>query len=135
MWLALAIGFVKRYNLMKNAMWQLIIVSVGCILWDVFTGWHGWSVDYVLPAVCMVILLSMFIITKVQRNTAREYMIYFVMAAGYGVLLPLILLLTGVVKFQLVCSICVVACFLFLAALVIFKGKEFREEMHKKFHV
>ena len=91
--------------------------------------------DYVLPAVCMVILLSMFIITKVQRNTAREYMIYFVMAAGYGVLLPLILLLTGVVKFQLVCSICVVACFLFLAALVIFKGKEFREEMHKKFHV
>ena len=24
---------------------------------------------------------------------------------------------------------------LFLAALVIFKGKEFREEMHKKFHV
>ena len=51
--------------------------------------------DYVLPAVCMVILLSMFIITKVQRNTAREYMIYFVMAAGYGVLLPLILLLTG----------------------------------------
>ena len=82
MWLALAIGFVKRYNLMKNATWQLIIVSVGCILWDVFTGWHGWSVDYVLPAVCMVILLSMFIITKVQRNTAREYMIYFVMAAG-----------------------------------------------------
>lgn len=135
MWLALAIGFVKRYNLMKNAMWQLIIVTVGCILWDAFTGWHGWSVDFVLPSVCMVILLSMFIITKVQRNTAREYMIYFVMAGGYGVLLPLILLLTGAVKFQLISTICVVVCFLFLAALVIFKGKEFREEMHKKFHV
>lgn len=135
MWLALAIGFVKRYNLMKNAMWQLIIVTVGCILWDAFTGWHGWSVDFVLPSVCMVILLSMFIITKVQRDTAREYMIYFVMAGGYGVLLPLILLLTGAVKFQLISTICVVVCFLFLAALVIFKGKEFREEMHKKFHV
>lgn len=135
MWLALAIGFVKRYNLMKNAMWQLIIVTVGCILWDVFTGWRGWSVDFVLPAVCMVILLSMFIITKVQKHTAREYMIYFVMAGGYGVILPLILLLTGVVKFAPVCTTCVVVCFLFLAALVIFKGKEFREEMHKKFHV
>lgn len=135
MWLALAIGFVKRYNLMKNAMWQLIIVTVGCILWDVFTGWRGWSVDFVLPAVCMVILLSMFIITKVQKHTAREYMIYFVMAGGYGVILPLILLLTGVVKFAPVCTACVVVCFLFLAALVIFKGKEFREEMHKKFHV
>ena len=82
MWLALAIGFVKRYNLMKNAMWQLIIVTVGCILWDIFTGWRGWSVDFVLPIVCMVILVSMFIITKVQKNTAREYMIYFVMAGG-----------------------------------------------------
>lgn len=135
MWLALAIGFVKRYNLMKNAMWQLIIVTVGCILWDIFTGWRGWSVDFVLPIVCMVILVSMFIITKVQKNTAREYMIYFVMAGGYGVILPLILLLTGVVRFTPICTVCVVACFLFLAALVIFKGKEFKEEMHKKFHV
>lgn len=135
MWLASWIGFTKRYNLMKNAMWQLIIVSVGCILWDVFTGWHGWSVDFVLPIVCMSILLSMWIITKVQRHTAREYMIYFVMAGGYGAILPLILLLTGVIKLPIISVVCVVVCFLFLAALVIFKGKEFREEMHKKFHV
>lgn len=135
MWLASGIGFIKRYNLMKNAMWQLIIVSVGCILWDVFTGWHGWSVDFVLPIVCMSILLSMWIITKVQRHTAREYMIYFVMAGGYGAILPLILLLTGVIKLHIISVVCVVVCFLFLAALVMFKGKEFREEMHKKFHV
>lgn len=135
MWLALAIGFVKRYNLMKNAMWQLIIVSAGCVLWDVFTGWHGWSINIVLPIVCMVILLSMFIISKVQKRTPKEYMIYFVMAGGYGVILPLILLLTGVLEIKVISFICVVVCFLFLAALVIFKGKEFQEEMHKKFHV
>lgn len=135
MWLALAIGYVKRYNLMKNAMWQLIIVSAGCVLWDVFTGWHGWSIDFVVPIVSMVILLSMFIIAKVQKHTAKEYMIYFVMAGGYGVILPLILLLTGVLKVRLISFICVVVCFLFVAALVIFKGKEFRDEMHKKFHV
>lgn len=135
MWIASGIGFVKRYNLMKNAMWQLIIVTVGCILWDVFTGWHGWSVDFVLPSVCMAILLSMFIISKVRKFSAREYMIYFVMACGYGVILPLVLLLTNVVKWHLLCNLCVVLCFLFLAGLIIFKGKEFREEMHKKFHV
>jgi NRPS condensation-like uncharacterized protein len=135
MWLASAIGFNKRYNLMKNAMWQLIIVSIGCMLWDVFTGWHGWSVDFVLPIMCMTILFSMFIITKVQKHTAREYMIYFVMASGYGVILPLIFLLAGVIKFRIISVICVLICFLFLAALIIFKGKEFGEEMHKKFHV
>ena len=41
MWLALAVGFFKRYNLLKNAMWQLIIVTVGCIIWDWLTRWHG----------------------------------------------------------------------------------------------
>ncbi len=38
MWLAFATGYLKRYNLLKNAMWQLLIVSIGSILWDIFTG-------------------------------------------------------------------------------------------------
>lgn len=135
MWVASVIGFVKRYNLMKNAMWQLILVSVGSVLWDIFTQWHAWSVDYVLPVVCMVILVSMAVISKVQKYMARDYMIYFAMACSYGVIVPLILLLTGVVTWSPLCNLCVVVCFLFLAALIIFKGKEFWEEMHKKFHV
>lgn len=135
MWLALAIGFFKRYNLMKNAVWQLMIVTLGCILWDGLTGWNGWSVDFVFPSVCMVILFSMLIISRIQRHTAKDYMIYFVMAGGYGVILPLVLLLLGVVGFKLILVLCIVVCFLFLAALVIFKGKELGQEMHKKFHV
>lgn len=135
MWLALAIGFYKRYNLMKNAMWQLMIVSLSCILWDAVTGWDGWSVNFVLPCVCMAILLSMLIISRVQRHTAKDYMIYYVMAGGYGVIFPLVLLLVGVIKIRYLAILCIVVCFLFLAALVIFKGKEFKRELHKKFHV
>lgn len=135
MWLATTVGFFKRYNLMKNAAWQLVVVSVGCVLWDVFTGWHGWSVDFVFPTVCVVIMISMMIISKVQSYTAREYMIYLVMAAGYGLVIPSILMFTGVVTIQIPTIICVVFSFLLLAALILFKGKEFKEEMHKNFHV
>lgn len=49
--LRLRLDFFKRYNLLKNAMWQLIIVTVGCIIWDWLTRWHGWSIDFVLPGV------------------------------------------------------------------------------------
>lgn len=135
MWIAMAIGFVKRYNLLKNAMWQLIIVTAGCILWDVGTGWKGWSVDFVFPAVSVVILISMFTISIVQKHTAREYMIYFVMAAGYGFILSMIFLLTKLVKLQLPSLICAGICFLILMALMIFKWREFKEEMNKKFHI
>ena len=55
MWLAFVTGYLKRYNLLKNAMWQLLIVSIGSILWDIFTGWHRWSVDLVLPLVCLIV--------------------------------------------------------------------------------
>ena len=49
MWIASSIGFFKRYNLLKNAMWQLFIGTIICFIWDALTGWHSWSVDLVLP--------------------------------------------------------------------------------------
>ena len=49
MWATLSMGYVKRHNLLKNGMWQLLGVTIGCVLWDVCTGWRGWSVNYVLP--------------------------------------------------------------------------------------
>lgn len=48
MWIASSIGFFKRYNLLKNVMWQLLIGSIICFIWDGFTGWHGWSADLTL---------------------------------------------------------------------------------------
>lgn len=135
MWLSLAMGFSKRHNLLKNAMWQLLILTVGCIIWDAATGWRGWSVDYVLPVVGVVIQISMMIISRIFYRLAKDYMIYFIMAAGYSIVLPLILLLTGAVKMAVPTVICIAFSVILLSALIIFKGKEFREEMEKKFHV
>lgn len=135
MWLASSIGFFKRYNLLKNAMWQLLIVTGACFVWDWLTGWHGWSVDLVLPIVSIGILISMVIISAVQKYQAKEYMIYLVMAAGYGMILPFILLLTGAVHKRIPSMFGSLFCFLFLIGLILFKGKEFWEEMQKKFHV
>ena len=45
MWFTMAVGYVKRFNLLKNAAWQLLIMSGICVLWDLGTGWRGWSVN------------------------------------------------------------------------------------------
>ena len=135
MWTALAIGFVKRYNLLKNAMWQLILITVGCLIWDLGTGWHKWSIDFVFPGISVIIMISMLMITKLQRLAANEYMIYFVMAAGYGFVIPLVLLLTGVLGVTFPSVICVGFSFLFFMAQVIFRRRELGEELNKKFHI
>lgn len=135
MWIALSIGYRKRHNLLKNAIWMLVIVTLGSIVWDVATGWRGWSVNFVLPGVSIMVQISMLIISKLQKHSAKEYMIYYFMASAYGLILPFILLATGVVSVSFVSALCIGISFLFMAALPIFKGKEFKEEMHKKFHI
>ena len=40
MWFTMAVGYVKRFNLLKNAAWQLLIMSGICVLWDLGTGWR-----------------------------------------------------------------------------------------------
>ena len=135
MWIASSIGFFKRYNLLKNAMWQLIIGTIICFVWDALTGWHSWSVDLVLPIMSVSTLAAMFVTAKVQKSPVREYLIYEIMAAGYGLILPVILLLCGVVKNPTVSMFGALTCFLFLVAVILFKGREFKEEMQKNLHV
>ena len=135
MWIASSIGFFKRYNLLKNAMWQLFIGTIICFIWDALTGWHSWSVDLVLPIMSVSTLTAMFVIAKVRKCPVREYLIYEIMAAGYGLILPGILLLCKVVKNPTVSMFGALICFLFLVAVILFKGREFKEEMQKNLHV
>ena len=135
MWIASSIGFFKRYNLLKNAMWQLFIGTIICFIWDALTGWHSWSVDLVLPIMSVSTLTAMFVTAKVRKCPVREYLIYEIMAAGYGLILPGILLLCKVVKNPTVSMFGALICFLFLVAVILFKGREFKEEMQKNLHV
>ena len=135
MWVASSIGFFKRYNLLKNLMWQLLIGTIISFIWDALTGWHSWSVDFVLPLMSVGILLAMCVIAKVQKSPVREYLIYEIMAAGYGLILPGILLLCKVVKRPTVSMFGALVCFLFLVGVLLFKGREFKEEMQKNLHV
>lgn len=135
MWLTMAVGYVKRFNLLKNAAWQLLIMSGICVLWDLGTGWRGWSVNIGIPDICLLIQVVMLIISRIRSLSPREYMIYYVMAAVYSMILPLILLLAGVIHYRTPSVICIGCSFLLLIGLILFKRKEFKEEMHKKFHV
>lgn len=133
MWAALAIGFFKRYNLLKNGIWQLIILSAACILWDRFTGWQGWSLNYAVPIICLVILISFQIIVRVQKIPVEEYMIYYILAGLFG-LVPFLMLALGLVQVFYPSVICSGISFLFLAGLLIFKGRDMVKEWRKKMH-
>ena len=134
MWVALAVGIVKRHNLLKNAIWQLIVISAAVLLWDVWTGWAGWSMEYVIPAVCILTIASMLTISTVQHLPVQEYMSYWLMAGVFG-LLPLIPLLLQKLTVRYPSVICIGTSLVFLAYVVIFRHKEMAAELRKKFHL
>ncbi len=53
----------------------------------------AWLVDrlFVLPGVSGLIMISMLIISRVYYRQAKDYLVYFVMAALYGMILPFFL--------------------------------------------
>lgn len=133
MWVALALGFFKRHNLLKNGIWQMLILPLVCVAWDLCTGWHAWSVDYVMPCIIFIVQISIIIITKLQKLSVEDYMIYHILAGLIG-LIPGILVLLGVTHFYLFCVLCSGISFLWLMALLIFRGKDLFTELYKKLH-
>ena len=75
------------------------------------------------------------LIARIQSHPPKEYMIYYVMASVYSMVLPLILMATGVILYRAFAVICVGLSFLFFIRLLLFRKKEFKEEMYKEFHV
>lgn len=133
-WLVAVMAFKKRWNLLKNSMWQLLMVSGLSILWDLFTGRNGWSVDFVIPIASLATLCSMLVIVRAQRLEQAEYLFYLLLASAFGYI-PLILLLCGVVTIPHPSIICTGVSLLFSAGLFIFKRKDTFKELRKKFRL
>ena len=130
-WLVVMVAYSKRRNILKNEIWQLLLISVIAILWDRFTGWRGWSVDFILPFGVLAVQFSVPVIARVNRLKREEYLFYLVQACIAG-LIPMILAWTGVAKFVYPSVICAGISILTLAALFIFCKKDTLREFHKK---
>ena len=133
-WLVVFVAYAKRRNILKNETWQLLIITVLCILWDHFTGWRGWSLDFVFPFGSLAVIGSIPVIAKVNRLEPEEYLYYLIQAALIGCV-PVILLCAGLIHYQIPSVVCVGISFLVLAGLFIFQKKDMLREFRKKLRI
>lgn len=133
-WVSLAYAVKKKDNIPKNITMQVFLISVLSYGWDLVTGWHGWSLDFVIPITCGAAMLSLFIIAKVMKLPPEDYLVYFMVDILFGVV-PLIFYLTGLIHVAVPSVICISLSSLSLTALIIFEGKEMVRELVRRFHV
>ena len=133
-WLTTMVGIAKRRNIIKNITWQMFLLSGLLVLLDFTYRWRGWSVDFVLPCLCLASMASVLTISLAMHIPPREYLINLLLMAVYG-LVPLILLLTDVVRIIYPSVICVACSVILVAGSLIFEGRNVRREARKKFHL
>ena len=73
-----AMLYRKRRNFAKSILWQVAFVSAIALLWDFFTGFHGWALDYVLPILCVSAMISIVLLANICKLHVQDYIIYLI---------------------------------------------------------
>ena len=129
----------RRYNGPRLVFNLLLLVSALIVFTDWFTGYTGYSLDFVVPILCSVTLVCNFIFAFLHSRFTANALVYLLMNIGVG-LLPYILLFFRIDRGRIDghsipwvnCLIISVVTFL---GLVIFKGRDLRSEIEKRLHL
>lgn len=113
---------------------QSILGSIFFVLWDFVVGWKGWSIDYAVPILLMISMLTMQILIKAKGIKPEDYMVCTSFHAFVG-LVPLVLFLTGVLNQVIPTLICIALNALLLAGTLIFRWGELVAEYQKRFRI
>lgn len=133
-WASLITAINKRNNIPKNIVYQVMIISVVVIVWDLLTGWKGWSLDYVIPFICVFAMISMAVISKVLRLHIEDYLLYVIIDGMFGII-PIVFLLIGFLNVLYPTLICIVGSIISLSTILIFEGESLKVELKKRFHM
>lgn len=133
-WISLPYALRKKDNIPNNITAQVFILSVLSLGWDWFTGWRGWSLNFVIPISCSIAMVSLAIIARVTKIPAEDYIVYLIVDIMFGIV-PLFFYLTGHVGFVIPSVVCIALSILSLSGLILFEGKNVLREIIKNFRL
>ncbi|MEG2564578.1 MAG: DUF6320 domain-containing protein, partial [Bacilli bacterium] len=133
-WITVITTIKKRHNLSHSVFYQTITIIGLTITWDILTGWHSWSIDYILPIITIIAIVTSTTINKVMKLKPENTLIYFMLICLLGIT-SLILLLFNCLTTNYPSIICTIVTTIAISALVIFEGKTLLEELKKRLHL
>lgn len=132
--LSIAMAIRKRHNFARLTFSEYILIVVGSIIWDYFTGWKLWSLDYVLPLVNIVFIYISFVLRLFFPYQLRNYFMNLVFACLVG-FVPAILLNLDIITVAWPTYVSAITSVVMLTSLIVFDGKKIKKELESRFHV
>lgn len=134
MWISMFFIIHKKNNIPKTIVWQIALIGILSVLWDRSMGWIGWSIDYVIPSVCVGAMIVMWISAKLLKIGARDLVVYLFVDGIFG-FVPIIFILLGGLHVLYPSVICVASSAISLSALILFEGDNIKAELNKRMHI
>ena len=134
LWILLGVLINKKDNILKTMIWQAAIISALAAAWDLFTGFRGWSVEFVIPILLTATMAAMALFAQITRLRQEDYLIYLVIDSSWG-LLCVLFIVFNVAEIVIPSIICVCASVISLSALNIFEGRALRAELRRRLHL
>ena len=123
-----------RIKIIKILLILNLLVSTLSVFWDWYTGFHGWSINYVIPALCIVYGTFMIILRLVRYYAFQENSSYIYLNICLE-FVPLILVNFGYAKLNVLVYWAGLFGIINLLLLLIFDGSKFKDDIVKKLHI
>jgi hypothetical protein len=134
MWTSLFVMIRKKNNIPKTIIWQVAIIGILSVMWDWSMGWLGWSIDYVIPSICVGAMIVMPIAAKLLKIGVRDLIVYLMVDGIFG-FIPIIFIVFGGLTVLFPSVICVATSAFSLSALILFEGDNMKAELNKRMHI
>lgn len=124
----------RRIYVIKTILNLTFTASVIILLWDFYFSFTGFSINFVIPILYPVSMLTILIVAKALKYPSEDYFIYIFINALLG-LLPAIPLILKLLVFRYPSIACVAISIIVIAALFIFRGKKMKSKLEKQLHI
>lgn len=133
-WASLITLINQRKNIPKNIVYQVMTISIMALIWDLLTGWRGWSINYVIPLVCVFAMISMAVISKIRKLHIEDYILYIIIDGLFGIV-PIAFIAFGFLDVLYPSIICIATSVISLSTIIIFEDKKLIAEIKRRLHV
>ena len=133
-WLTFSMGMNHHHEFMRILFAEIISIIILSIIWDLLTGFHKWSLTYVLPFLCIAYQVIFLIMRIFTRYAKKEYILYTYLNSFIG-LTPLYFIVGNKLNPIWPSYVSVSFSILSLIFLIIFNHHALETEIERRLHI
>ncbi len=107
----------------------LVLVSI-----DALTGYHGWAVNYALPAAALFLDVGTVVLMFVNRRNWQSYLMVQIISMAYCAVLGILALVNVITDSSVLVVAATVSVVLFLGTLIV-GGRRAQNELKRRFYI